>query len=263
MIICPPPVSYFNVLGLKIHFYSVCIFFAVTIPFLLLIRLIDKKNISADKSVVYDIAPGLIISAVVGARLYYVLLNLKFFILKPLSIFFVWQGGIAIHGAIIGGIIYAFWYLKRHNIPFLKYADIFSFILPLGQSIGRWGNFFNSEAFGAPCGSDIFIKLFVDKQFRPEIYTEYDYFHPAFLYESIFDFLIFIFLLILYKKAVEKSDGLVFFSYIVLYSTIRIPLEFLRVDTVFYLFNIPFPVIISILCIVIGMTGIYLRFKQS
>lgn len=262
MILIPPEKSVFSFFGIGMHYYSVCILFGILAAFFVLVKLIAKKCYT-DKNIIYDFAPSLIIVAILSARLYYVLLSLNYYIKYPFEIFYIWNGGIAIHGAILGGILYGIFYFKKRGLKFLPYADAFAAVLPLGQAIGRWGNFFNSEAFGIPASSDSLFKLYVSQKFRPEKFLDVEYFHPAFLYESVLDLLIFIVLLFVYKKTAEKFSGLVFFLYILLYSTVRIVVELCRVDTVFYLFNIPFPVLISILGIIAGSIGILKVIKQS
>lgn len=263
MILSPPLFSYFSLFGFRIHYYSICIFLGVLISFFAAVFFAKKINSNIDTDVLIDMMPLLILISILGARLYYVLLSLDYFIKHPAVIFMVWQGGIAIHGAIIAGIIFGFLYLKKKKLPFMPYADVVSLVLPLGQAIGRWGNFFNSEAYGKPVPVGFPIKLFVHMKYRPSEYINFDYFHPTFLYEAVLNIVIFLALIFLYKKTANKYDGLTFFSYILLYSLIRIPLEFLRVDTVCYLFNIPFPVIVSVIGIIIGIIGICSRLKQS
>lgn len=263
MILAPPLFNYFTLFGFRIHFYSLCIFCGVVVSFFTMLYLCKKYNPKLNRELLIDIAPFLIVFSVIGARLYYVLLSLDYFINNPVAIFMVWHGGIAIHGAIIGGILYALYFLKKRKTEIFPYFDAVSLVLPLGQAIGRWGNFFNSEAFGKPVSDDFLIKLSVHFKYRPQGYTDFDYFHPTFLYESVLDLLIFGIIFLIYKKTASRACGLTFFSYLILYSLIRIPLEFLRIDTAYYLYNIPFPVLVSVVGIFIGIVGIYKRLKQS
>ena len=108
----------------------------------------------------------------------------------PTEILAIRHGGISIHGAILGGLIGLFIFAKRHKISALKLCDISALGLVIAQAIGRWGNFFNSEAFGSP--TEMAWKLYIPGQYRPIPYTNYEYFHPTFLYESILNILIFI-----------------------------------------------------------------------
>lgn len=264
MILIPPDVNYFTVFNFNIFYYSVCIFAACFISFLLAYFVSEKYFPSVDRNVILDFSPFLLLFSIIGARIYYVLLSLDYFLLHPVLIPMVWKGGISIHGAFIGGVIFGLIYFKKKSLKFLPYADIYALVLPLGQAIGRWGNFFNSEAFGAPVLSEKFpFYLYIKESLRPLDYAGFEYFHPVFLYESVLDFLIFIVLFILMKKTAKKYDGLIFFSYILLYSLVRAFLEFLRLDTVFYLFSLPFPVLVSIIGIITGAFGIFSRLKAQ
>lgn len=263
MILIPPDINYFNFFGLKIYYYSICIFFAVLISLLCGLFFIKRFKLSVNKEIVLDFVPFLIIAAIIGARLYYVLLSSDFFIKNPLLILMIWTGGISIHGAFIGGVVFGFFYFKRKKLPFFPYADFFSVVLPLGQAVGRWGNFFNSEAFGVPVAGNVPFLLFVKESYRPALLLGHEFFHPVFLYESFFDFLIFLILTYIMKKTANKIDGLIFFSYILLYSFIRLILEFFRLDTVCFVFGLPFPALISLIGIFVGICGIFFRIRQT
>ncbi len=271
MIISPPPVNFFSIFGIRIYFYSVFILLALAVSVSVVFFISKRFNSPVSNDLIFDMLPYLVISSVISARLYYVLLSLDYFIKNPAVIFMVWKGGIAIHGVIAGGIIFSVLYLKIHKQKVFPYLDIFSAVFPLGQSVGRWGNFFNSEAFGLPIydlklfGRPLIppVVLFVDERFRPDKYFDEEFFHPAFLYESILDFIIFVILIFVYKKTVNKYDGFVFFAFILSYSCIRFFLEFLRTDTVFYIFNCPFPVFISVISAVISLIGIRFVLVQS
>lgn len=152
-------------------------------------------------NLILDISPYLIISGIIGARLYYCLVNYSYYIQNPLEIFFIRQGGLSIHGAIIAGALALFYFSKRYKIPFLCLTDIFLCGTILAQSIGRWGNFFNSEAFGLPC--DLPWKLYIPISHRPLEYINFEYFHPTFLYESLLDLGIFVVLFIVIRELEE------------------------------------------------------------
>jgi phosphatidylglycerol:prolipoprotein diacylglycerol transferase len=227
--------------------------------------------------VVYDIAPHIIIGAIIGARLYYCLLSWKYYSLHLTEIVELWHGGISIHGAIIGGLLAGILYAKRHKLPILKLCDIFSYGLVLGQALGRWGNFFNSEAFGRP--TECFLKLYIPIYKRPIEYLQYNYFHPTFLYESVLDVCIFLILFFGVRRLVNfviarKSltaegkktteaisydktyDGAIFFSYLILYSIARIIVEHYRIDSVLNIHGIPVAQIVSAVALIIGAVGL-------
>ncbi len=212
--------------------------------------------------VIFNIAPVVIISALLGARVYYCLLNLSYYSQNLLEIFNVRQGGLSIHGAILGGLVGGIIYAKKYKLPVLKLCDIFSYGLILGQAIGRWGNFFNSEAFGRPTQN--FLKLFIPIYKRPLEYMQHNYFHPTFLYESILDVCIFLILFFVVRKLVKNKDGVVFFSYLILYSIARIIIEHIRIDSVLNVFGIPIAQIVSFVIILISIAGIFvIRLKNE
>ena len=99
---------------------------------------------------IYELAFWALLGGIIGARLYYVLLSFSYYMQNPLEVIMLQNGGISIHGGILGGVIATYIYAKKHNIDFLKFADLYALGLPIAQAIGRWGNFFNSEAFGLP-----------------------------------------------------------------------------------------------------------------
>ena len=147
---------------------------------------------------------------------------------------------------IIAGILSLWIFSKIYKMSFLKLADVFLCATSLAQSIGRWGNFFNSEAFGTP--TDLPWKLFISIAHRPYQYIDFQYFHPAFLYESILDLLIFIILLILFKNF-SKKPGIIACTYLILYSFVRIFVEHFRIDSVLNIYGYPVAQLVSLLII--------------
>lgn len=257
VIIFSPATQYFSVFGFEIYFYGVILAVAIFIGFFVSNKIATQLY---NKNFVYNQASILIIGSLLGARLYYCLLNYSYYIKNPITFFYFREGGLSIHGAILTGILLIFLLSKHYNYNFLKLCDIYAVSLPLAQSIGRWGNFFNSEAFGIPSYS--FFKLYIAPQYRPIDYSVNNYFHPTFLYESILDFILFIILLSLIKK-MNKFSGFVSGLYLLGYSTIRIWIEPLRLDCSSYLFGFPIPIIISVLLTIIGIGLIIFALKQT
>ncbi|MCM1265709.1 MAG: prolipoprotein diacylglyceryl transferase [Candidatus Gastranaerophilales bacterium] len=202
-------------------------------------------------AVIPNIATSVVIGGIVGARLYYCLLNYNIYLQNPIEIFAIREGGLTIHGAILGGLIVLIYQAKKNRIELLKLCDIFAMGLPIAQAIGRWGNFFNSEAFGLP--TDLPWKLFIKQPYRPDEYFSNQYFHPTFLYESILDIFIFIILYYLIVPKNKDNYGYVSAWYLLLYSIVRFFIEFLRVDCVKYIYGIPVPQIVSIVIIVLAL----------
>ncbi|MEI8128389.1 MAG: prolipoprotein diacylglyceryl transferase [bacterium] len=240
----------FSVGSVSVYYYgiimSISLFVGVFVAKFVCAKLYPELN----PETIYDISPSIIIGAILGARIYYCLLSYNYYAQNPFEIIQLWHGGISIHGAIIGGLIGGIIYAKRHKLPTLKLCDIFSYGLVLGQAIGRWGNFFNSEAFGRP--TENFLKLYIPIYKRPLEYLQYNYFHPTFLYESVLDVCIFLILFFVLRKFTKNNDGIVFFSYLILYSIVRIIIEQVRIDSVLNLFNIPIAQIVSLFIILIS-----------
>ena len=161
----------------------------------------------------------------------------------------------------MGGIIAGIFYVKKHKINFFKYADLFVFGLVTGQIIGRWGNFFNSEAFGLPC--DLPWKLYIPYNSRPIEYRNYEFFHPAFLYESLLNIGIFIILYFILTKCKTKKDGVIFFIYIILYSIARILVETIRTDSVLNIYGIHAAHIACVIYIIVASIGLKYVIKNN
>lgn len=202
-----------------------------------------------------------IIFGVIFARLYYVLLNWGYYKINLSEIFMLWKGGLAIHGGILGAIfiISVYCYLNKLNI--LKYLDVFSCGAILFQSIARWGNFFNSEAFGLP--TTLPWKLYIPSAYRPLKFQNYEFFHPAFLYESLWNIFVLYLLLLIIKRYGRNYAGITFCFYLILYSIGRFLIESIRIDCKHYIFGLHFPQFISIIFITTGIFCVALLYKNK
>lgn len=212
---------------LAIRWYGLLMAAAVFIGIFLAQR--EARRRGEDPEQLVNVAVIAIVAALVGARLYYILFNWDYYAFYPWKIVAVWEGGLAIHGGLLAGVSAGAFVAYRRNLPALIYLDIAAPPLALGQAIGRWGNFFNQEAFGTP--TDLPWKLYVDPSHRPPHLAEYEYFHPTFLYESLWDFVVFVLLLGLLRKRLEAYRGGLFLSYLGLYSFGRFFIERLRIDS--------------------------------
>lgn len=256
----PPDRTAFYIGNYPVMKYGIAVGTAVFISLILMFYFRKKffKEISEDT--LSDISFYVILGGIFGARLWYILLNADYYFSHLKEMIMINHGGISIHGAIIGGITAGFVYVKFKKLNFLRLADLYSLVIPVGQAIGRWGNFFNSEAFGKPC----FLpwKMYIAPNFRPSEYRNYEYFHPTFLYESIADILIFVILCFFLGKNFEKPEGILFFSYLILYSAVRIFIEFIRVDSVLNIGTVPIAVIVSAVIILISFISLILLLKS-
>ncbi|HOJ88147.1 MAG TPA: prolipoprotein diacylglyceryl transferase [Pseudothermotoga sp.] len=216
----------------ELRYYSVLILSGIILSYYLARTRAKKEKIileQLDELIFYSVIFG-----IVGARLFYVIFNWRFYQKNPLEIFMVWHGGLAIQGAVVFAIITFILYTRfKKNVTFATFQilDLGAAYLPLGQAIGRWGNFFNYEAFGTP--TDLPWKMYVPTRFRPFGYASFEYFHPTFLYESIWDLLVFL-LLTRYMNKYRKNFGEVFSLYLCFYSLGRICIERLRLDSLYW-----------------------------
>lgn len=252
----------FNIGSFDIHYYGVIMFFAIITALFVMRFMVKKFYKDVDTEVLLDILPVIILCSVLGARLYYVIMDFSYYSKHLAEIFAVWNGGLSIHGGILGGVLSGLVLAKIKKISFLKYADVFSYGLVLGQAVGRFGNYFNCEAFGKPC-SIPYLGLYIPEQFRPLGYENFSYFHPAFLYESVWDVLVFLILFFVVSKITGIKDGTVFFSYLIFYSIGRFFIEWCRIDSVLNLFGVPVAQIVSVLTIMIGLLGIFFIYKKK
>lgn len=216
---------------IAIRWYGLLIASAVILGVSLSSYLADRRGLNPD--LISNLAIWLVITAIPSARLYYVLFNWNVYAENPGAIFAIWQGGLAIHGAVLGGILAALLFARWHKISFWQLADVVAPSLILGQAIGRWGNFFNSEAFGRP--TDLPWRLYIPSAQRPPGFEQFDYFHPTFLYESLWNLGVFVLLMVLFfrglKVATFLKPGTLFLVYWVAYSLGRFWIEGLRMDS--------------------------------
>ncbi len=186
---------------LAIRWYGLLIAVAVLLGLWVSSQLAKMRGL--DPGVISDLLPLIVLSAVIGARLYYVLFEWRQYQINWLEAFQIWKGGIAIHGALLGGSIAVIAYSRWMKLSFWALMDVLLPSVALGQAIGRWGNFFNSEAFGLP--TSLPWKLFIPVANRPVAYLNQSWFHPTFLYESIWDLGLFVLLIILFRQ--RRTNG--------------------------------------------------------
>lgn len=209
----------FTIFGIDVMWYGVLIATGMLIGVALAIKEAKRVGISEDD--VLNIAIIAIPVAIICARLYYVIFSWDYYSQNPGEIFNIRGGGLAIHGGLIGGILTGFIYAKVKKLDFFKTADAVMVGMPLAQAIGRWGNFINGEAHGGPTSLPWGIMVDGVKV------------HPTFLYESIWDFGIFLFLMV-YMRKKKTYEGEVIVSYITLYSIGRFFIEGLRTDSLMF-----------------------------
>ncbi len=232
----------FNIFGqeITIRWYGAIIAFGFLLAVLWGGRMAYKWKMSLDKMI--DVLIFGTFAAIIGARLYYVIFRWDYYSQNPGEIIQIWNGGLAIYGGIIGGIIAAFITCRFNKLNFFNLLDCAGMSLLIGQGIGRWGNFANQEAFGTntkmPWGmiSEKTTIYLVDHKDELEALgmsvDPYSPVHPTFLYESLWCIGSFLILLVMYKKF-RKFSGQLFLSYGVLYGTGRAIIEGFRTDSLY------------------------------
>ncbi|HBS60177.1 MAG TPA: prolipoprotein diacylglyceryl transferase [Firmicutes bacterium] len=201
--------------------------------------------------------------SILGARIYYVLFTWEQYKNDPWEALAIWHGGLAIHGAVIAAVLVVIVYTRIHKLSFWHWADICAPSLILGQAIGRWGNFVNQEAFGAP--TDLPWAIYIDYAHRPVGYEQYDYFHPTFLYESLWNFAVFFILQVLSAYQVKHRrivQGGIVLSYFGFYSLGRFFVEGLRLDSLMF-GPVRVAQLVSIMLVVISFAYFYYRQKRA
>ncbi len=234
----------FSIGNLSVRWYGILISLALALGIYLAYR--EAKRERLDDEEMINILLVVIPSAIVGARLYYVIFNWSFYATDWTRIFRIWEGGLAIHGGIIAGILVC-WLMTHCKEPgFLRWADVFCPSLAIGQAIGRWGNFFNQEAYGY--STDLPWAMYIDGAYR----------HPTFLYESLWDVGAFIILIKLLRRPHRR--GSVFAIYLIVYSIGRFVIETFRTDSLMLGF-LRTAMMVSIICITAGVVILYVNRK--
>lgn len=236
----------FSIFGLEVRWYGLLIAIAVLIGTAIATKEAGRKGIKEETFI--DFLLFAVPAAIIFARLYYVIFSWDYYGANPGQIFNVRGGGLAIHGAVIGGALVAIIFAKMKKFEFWTLADVVAPSLILGQAIGRWGNFANQEAHGGP--TDLPWGIMID---GVKV-------HPTFLYESIWNLLVFLFLMWYKKKS--KVKGEIFLLYIILYSAARFFIEGLRTDSLM-LGEMRVAQLISVLIIVAGGALLYNRKKAA
>jgi phosphatidylglycerol:prolipoprotein diacylglycerol transferase len=247
----------FQVGPFVIRWYGILMATAIVVGLWLGHRQARREGLPADDFI--SVAQWSILAGLVGARLYEVIFNWDYYGQYPTKIIAVWEGGLAIHGGLIAGPLVGAWLAHRWRVPVLRGLDIAAPCVAIGQAIGRWGNFFNEEAFGRP--TDLPWKLYISPSHRPKELMQEEFFHPTFLYESLWDLAVFLFLWGI-RRRFQSRPGALFFSYVGLYSVGRFLIESLRLDS-FWLGSIRVPQLASVVGIAIAILGLIWAHRRA
>ena len=248
----------FQIGPLVIRWYGILMATAIVVGLWFGHRQARRDGLPADD--IISVGQWAILAGLVGARLYEVVFNWDYYGQYPVKIIAVWEGGLAIHGGLILGPLAGAWLAARWGVPILRGLDVPGPGLALGQAIGRWGNFFNEEAFGRP--TDLPWRLYISPPHRPPGFAQYEFFHPTFLYESLWDLAVFVVLIAWLAPKLKDRPGALFFAYVALYSVGRFAIESLRLDS-FWLGSFRVPQLASIVGVVIAVAGLAWTARRS
>ncbi|MCB2180172.1 prolipoprotein diacylglyceryl transferase [bacterium] len=225
------------IFGFEIFYYGVILMTGAMAGILLAGR--EAKRRQMDVDFLYDSVPWVLFGGIVGARLWHIFtpppsmvaqgITTKYYLTHPLDALNVRAGGLGIFGAVLGGMLVFYWYSHRRGENIVAWLDVFAPAIPLGQAIGRWGNFVNQELYGAP--TNLPWGIFISPENRLAEYAQVERYHPIFLYESLWNLAsVFLLLWIARKYADRLKAGDLFLVYMISYPVIRFLLDFIRLD---------------------------------
>lgn len=230
--------SGFNIGPLTVHFYGIIIMLGVIAAAFLAQR--QARRYGENGEMIWDMLIWILIAGIIGARIWHIFtpmpsliaqgITTHYYLTHPLDAIAIWKGGLGILGAVIGGVLALYIFTRRHKLSFLTWLDILAPALALGQAIGRWGNFFNQELYGAP--TTLPWGIYIDPAHRLPGFENQAYYHPTFFYEFLWNLGNMALLLWLshrFKNRLQPGD--VFLVYLVIYPFGRFMLEFLRLDS--------------------------------
>jgi phosphatidylglycerol:prolipoprotein diacylglycerol transferase len=250
----------FRIGDLTIHWYGIMIMLGVIAASFIAYQ--EAKRRREDPDHVWGMFPWVLVAGIIGARVGWIVASLGEERMRdPLNWLKIWEGGLSIHGAVIGGALAVYLYCRRYKLSFFRWTDIIAPGLALAQAIGRWGNYFNQEAFGSPTTLPWGIPISVQRQqeVAGQVYGENVRFHPTFAYEMVWDLANFGLLMWLGRqKRFRLREGDVFWVYLIFYSVGRYLIEELRVDSAM-VSGFKTPQIISIVLIVVALAMLIIR----
>ena len=246
----------FEIFGFEIRWYSVLILTGIIVAYSL--AYMESKKFQIKKEFLFNLLFWTLIIGIVGARLYYVVFNFDYYKDNLIEIVQVWNGGLAIHGGILFGLITIIFYTRKYKANTWKILDILAPSVVIAQAIGRWGNFFNSEAYGSVVEYKTLVNMKIIPQFVIDnMYINGAYHLPMFYFESISCLIVFIILLINRRRKYVKN-GEILSLYLILYGIIRFVIETFRTDSLMFM-DLKVAQIVSVIMI---LTGIIIIIKK-
>ncbi len=239
----------FNIFGFNVYYYSLCILLGVIVAYILITR--EGKKQGLPKEFISDLIFYTLIIGILGARVYYCVFNLDYYLANPSEILKIYNGGLAIHGGVIAGLIFVYFYTKKKNVSFIKVLDIVAPAVIIAQSFGRWGNFFNQEAHGEITTYQNLKNMHIPEFIINGMHIEGKYYYPTFFFESIWCLIGFIILMIARRnKNLRKGFQIGF--YFIWYGIGRFFIEAFRTDSLMF-FGLKIAQIVSLIGIIIGI----------
>lgn len=233
--------------GFEVAWYGVIIGLGILLAMYLASSEGDRKGMPQD--FILDLAFWTVPIAILGARAYYVLFELGYYLENPGQIFQIWNGGLAIYGALLTGALVVYFFTKKKNVPVMLTLDVLAPGVLIAQSLGRWGNFINQEAHGAAVTREFLEGLFLPEFIINQMNIKGTYYHPTFLYESLWSLIGFALIVYLRRRPNLLREGEVFFSYIIWYAFGRFFIEGMRTDSLYLFANIRVSQLLSIILI--------------
>lgn len=240
---------------IQVHWYGLIIGFGVLLGLIIALRESERRGL--DKEIFTDMILFAVPIAIISARIYYVIFQWEYYSQNPGDIIKIWNGGIAIHGALIGAVLTAIVFAKVKKVSFWKLADIAAPSLLLGQAIGRWGNFMNQEAHGGEITRSFLENMHLPEFIINQMYINGTYYHPTFLYESIWNIVGVIILLSLRKVNLRRGE--LFLTYVLWYSIGRFYIEGLRTDSLMLTESLRIAQVISIVLVAVAIALVVYR----
>lgn len=255
----------------EIKWYGFLIMLAIIFGYIILKKLLlmysnisEKGALQSLEENLFDEVSYTILIAILCGRLYYVIYAWSYYQNNLSEIYQIWNGGLAIHGVIFGGLLSLYRMSKKYNISLFTLSDAFVIPVILGQAIGRWGNYFNQEIFGLPTSKPWGIPIEVAK--RPIDYKQFEYFHPTFLYESLLNLSLCAVLLFVYKKNLYqrgKYQGITTYVYLMGYALIRFVMEFYRIDYSPLILHLRAAQFVSIILFIVAGVCLFFQIKKN
>ena len=238
-----------SIFGLNITYYSICILLAVIAVTFFTEK--EAHRLGVKKDFIFNMLFWSFVFGILGARLYYVVFNFQEYIKDPIEIIKIWNGGLAIHGGLLAGVLTSYLYCKKYNVRPLRMCDLIVVPLLLGQAIGRWGNFFNQEAHGAATTVAKLQSILVPQFVIDGMQIDGVYYFPTFWFESIVCFVAFIILCIARRSKYTKVGSMTA-SYLMIYGVLRFFIEIERTDALM-IAGFKMAQIVSIIMFIIGL----------